>query len=148
VLAAPSGSLSQIVDSFELWAIFDPTGVQNYLATTSVGSGAPISTTALCNSIFGACTSAAAGNPGGLLGALLLQSFSTSTFSKLVVLSPNNVNGTLCAAGQEKCAAQEFIAMSVPEGGTALMYLLLGGFCCAGGMYMRSRSTGASRTIG
>lgn len=148
VLAAPSGSLSQIVDSFELWAIFDPTGVQNYLATTSVGSGAPISTTALCNSIFGACTSAAAGNPGGLLSALLLQNFSASTFSKLVVLSPNNVSGTLCAAGQGKCAAQEFIAMSVPEGGTALMYLLLGGFCCAGGMYMRSRSIGASRTMG
>ena len=147
VLAAPSGSLSQVVDSFEMWAVFDPKGVQNYLATTSVGSGAPISTTALCNMIFGACTSSAAASPGGLLGALLQQNFSASTFSKLIVLSPNNSNGTLCAAGQGKCAAQEFIAFSVPEGGTAVMYLLLAGFCRAGAMHMRSRSIGASRTV-
>ena len=147
VLSAPSGSLSQVVDSFELWAIFDPTAVQNYLATTSVGSGAPISTTALCNVIFGACTSSAAANPGGLLGALLQQKISASGFSNLIVLSPNNSNGTLCAAGQGNCAAQEFIAMSVPEGGTALMYLVLTGFCCAGAMYLRSRNSGASRSI-
>lgn len=140
ILAAPSGSLNQIVDSFELWAVFDPTGVQKYLATTSVGAGAPISTTALCNLIFGACTSAAAATPGGLLGTLLQQNFAPSTYSNLVVLSPNSSNGGICAAGQGKCAAQEFITFSVPEGGATLAYLFLAGTICTGAMYMRSRA--------
>jgi hypothetical protein len=145
ILAAPSGSLKQIVDSFELWAIFDPTGVQKYLATTSVGAGTPISTAALCAEIFGACTSAAAAKPGGLLGALLQQNFSASGFSNLIILSPTNSNGALCAAGQDNCAAQEFIALSVSEGGTALAYLLVAGLCCVGAMFVRSRRLGASR---
>jgi hypothetical protein len=31
-------------------------------------------------------------------------------------------------------------ATSVPEGGSAWMYLLMGGFCCAGGLFMRSQA--------
>ena len=146
ILAAPSGSLNQIIDSFELWAVFDPTGVQNYLATTSAGAGAPITTSALCAKIFGACTSAAASNPGGLLGSLLSQNLSASGF-QLIVLSPNNSNGTLCAAGQAKCAAQEFITLSVAEGGTTLTYLLLAGFCCAGAIFLRSKNQTAFKTV-
>jgi hypothetical protein len=143
-LAASSGSLAQIVDSFEMWAIFDPTGVQNYLATTSAGTGAPISTSALCSEIFGACTSAAALHPGGLLGALDAQNYSASLFSNLVVLSPDNSNGTICPA-ENHCAAQEFIALKAAEGGTAAAYLLMAGFCCFGAMYVHRRQI-ASRT--
>ena len=146
-LSAPSGSLSQIVDSFEMWAIFDPTGVEKYLATTSVGAGAPISTAALCSEIFGACTAAAALNPGGLLGALEAQNYSANGFSNLIVLSPNNSNGSICAAGNDNCAAQEFITLSVPEGGTARAYLLLAGFCSFGAMFVRSRRRVASRPV-
>jgi len=138
ILSAPSGSLQQIVDSFELWAIFDPSGVQKYLATTNAGAGALISTSALCSEIFGSCTAAAALNPGGLLGALESQNLSASSFSNLVVLSPDN-GSALCAAGQDSCAAQEFIYVSVAEGGTALGFLLLAGFFCLGAMYVRSR---------
>jgi hypothetical protein len=143
-LGATSGSLAQIVDSFEMWAVFDPTGVQNYLATTTAGAGAPISTSALCSEIFGACTTAAALNPGGLLGTLEAQNYSASLFSNLIVLSPDNSNGTICAAGSH-CAAQEFIALKAAEGGTAAAYLLLAGFFCFGGMYVHRRQV-ASRT--
>ena len=138
VLSAPSGSLQQIVDSFELWAIFDPSGVQQYLATTNAGAGALISTSALCSEIFGSCTAAAALNPGGLLGALESENLSASTFSNLVVLSPTS-GSALCAAGQDKCSAQEFIYVSVAEGGAALAYLLLAGLFCFGAMYVKSR---------
>ena len=138
ILSAPSGSLQQIVDSFELWAIFDPSGVEKYLSTTNAGAGALISTGDLCSEIFGSCTAAAALNPGGLLGALESQNLSASTFGNLVVLSPTN-GSSLCAAGQDNCAAQEFIYVSVAEGGTALAYLLLAGLCCFGAMYMKSR---------
>jgi hypothetical protein len=143
-LGAASGSLSQIVDSFEMWAIFDPTGVQNYLATTTAGAGAPISTSALCSEIFGGCTTAAALNPGGLLGTLEAQNYSASLFSNLIVLSPNNSNGTICAAGSN-CAAQEFIALKAAEGGTAAAYLFLAGFFCFGAMYVHRRQV-ASQT--
>jgi hypothetical protein len=142
-LAASSGSLAQIVDSFEMWAVFDPTGVQHYLATTSAGAGAPISTSALCAQIFGACTTAAALSPGGLLGALEAQHYSASSYS-LIVLSPDNSNGTICAAGSN-CVAQEFIALKAAEGGTAAAYLLLAGFCCFGAMYVHRRQV-ASQT--
>jgi len=144
-LGAPSGSLSQIIDSFEMWAIFDPTGVQSYLANTSAGAGAPISTSALCAQIFGACTTAAALHPGGLLGILEAQNYSASLFSNLIVLSPDNSNGTICAAGNH-CAAQEFIALKAAEGGTAAAYLLLAGFSCFGAMYVHRRQI-ASRTV-
>ena len=136
VLSAPSGSLQQIVDSFELWAIFDPSGVQQYLATTNAGAGALISTSALCSEIFGSCTAAAALNPGGLLGALESENLSAGSFN-MVVLSPNNSNGSLCVAGKDNCAAQEFIYVSVAEGGTALAYLLLAGLFCFGAMYVK-----------
>jgi len=139
VLSAPTGSLQQIVDSFELWAIFDPSGVQQYLASTNAGAGALISTTALCNQIFGACTAAAASNPlaGSLLATLESMNLSASSFN-MAILSPTN-GSSLCAAGQEKCAAQEFVYVSVAEGGTALAYLLLAGLFCFGAMYLRSR---------
>ena len=139
ILSAPSGSLQQIVDSFELWAIFDPSGVQQYLANTNASAGALISTSALCSEIFGSCTAAAAANPGGLLGALEANtSLTASSYPNLVVLSPDS-GSALCAAGKDNCAAQEFIMVSMAEGGTALAYLLLAGLCCFGAMYMKSR---------
>jgi len=138
VLNATPGSQQQIIDSFLLWAILDPKDVETYLAGTPNGGTGALSTATLCSEIFGACTAAAAANPGGLLGALESQNLSASSFSNLVVLSPDN-GSALCAAGQDNCAAQEFIYVSVAEGGTALAYLLLAGLCCFGAMYMKSR---------
>ena len=43
----------------------------------------------------------------------------------------NNKNGSTCDGGN-KCAA-------VPEGGTSLLYLLLAGLACLGGIVLRSR---------
>jgi hypothetical protein len=144
-LAASSGSLAQIVDSFEMWAIFDPTGVQNYLATTTAAAGSAISTSALCSEIFGACTTAAALHPGGLLGTLEAQNYSASSFSNFIVLSPDNSNGSICPAGSS-CAAQEFISLKAAEGGTAAAYLLLAGFCCFGAMYVQRRQIASRNT--
>jgi hypothetical protein len=135
-ILSASTPYDKVVDTFELWALFDPGAVKNYLASTSVGAGSPISTSALSNLIFGT-----ASNPGGLLASLLQQNFSASAYSNLIILSPDNGNGTICAAGQGNCAAQEFITFSVPEGGAGVTYLLLAGFCCVGAMWVRLRST-------
>ena len=139
-ILSASTPYDKVVDTFELWALFDPGAVKNYLASTSVDAGAPISTSALSNLIFGT------GSNAGLLASLLQQNLSASAYSNLIILSPDHSNGTICAAGEGKCAAQEFITFSVPEGGTAVTYLLLAGLCCAGAMWVRSRSA-SSRII-
>lgn len=134
-ILSASTPYDKVVATFELWALFDRGAVKNYLASTNAGSGVPISTTDLSNLIFGTAT-----NPGGLLAGLLQQNFFASAYSNLTILSPDNGNGPICAAGQGKRAAQEFITFSVPEGGTALTYLFLAGLFCVGAKWMRSRS--------
>src|SRR5215469_6231959 len=43
VLSAAPGSTTQIIDTFALWAVFDPTGVETYLASHPITSG-PLTT--------------------------------------------------------------------------------------------------------
>jgi hypothetical protein len=131
--APPTNALTQqVIDSFALWAIFDPLGVASYLQNFSGNSA---NNAALCQDIFGSanCSGGANGSayngvtgppPGGY---------------NLEVISPNTASGSLCEAGLEKCAAQEFIAVGVPEGGAAMGYLFLAGLCCFGAMFLRSR---------
>jgi hypothetical protein len=139
VLAQTPGSKQQIIDTYALWAVFDPSGVESYLKNNPVTSGL-LTTSALCDQIFGGtagCTTSTAGN-----GSLLWNAehdYTTGEFAGMEILSPEKSNGSLCPAGSG-CAAQEFI--TVPEGGTALLYLLFAGFACFGAIFLRSRQHG------
>ena len=69
----PANALTQqVIDSFALWAVFDPTGVANYLNSNPLSTNA-----ALCTDIFGSagCTSAWVATDGGLLASALLPQF-------------------------------------------------------------------------
>jgi hypothetical protein len=146
VLAQTSGSVGQIVYTFADWAVFDPSGVASYLKSNPVTSG-PLTTAQLCTDIFGSAygcnwTSADA------LGGDLLQASTAGVPSGgygFEILSPDTPNTTNVCTAEKGCAAQEFIAV-VPEGGTALAYLLLAGFCCFGAIRMRARRQIGSTT--
>lgn len=140
LLGTASGSVQQVIDTFALWAVFDPKGVESYLASNPITSG-PLTTAALCDDIFGdksGCTTAVA-RAGGLLYQAENSGYTIGQFSNLEVLSPD-VSGTntICKAESGNCPAQEFIA-SVGEGGSMLVYLLLAGCCCLGAIFLRSK---------
>ena len=136
----PANTLTQqVIDSFAIWAVFDPSGVASYL------NGHPLSTSGtLCTDIFGSVGCAwtpANGTPNGTAYAGI-PPVPPGGYN-MEILSPD-VPGTsypikLCTAGSDVCAAQEFIAVSVPEGGAAFAYLFLAGLCCFGAIFMRSR---------
>lgn len=139
VLAQTLGSNQQIIDTYALWAVFDPGGVESYLKNNPITSGS-LTTSYLCDQIFGGnggCTTSIASTNSVLWDAE--NDYTTSDFAGMEVLSPDNANGSLCSAGSG-CAAQEFI--TVPEGGSALIYLLFAGFACFGAMFFRSRQQG------
>jgi hypothetical protein len=136
----PTNALTQqVIDSFAIWAVFDPTGVASYLNSNYLSTNA-----ALCADIFGSagCTSSWVASDGGLLASAYYAPVPSGGYS-LEVLSPDS-GSSVCVAGNH-CAAQEFIAM-VPEGGAAFAYLFLAALCCFGAIYARSRrhSTGAA----
>jgi hypothetical protein len=146
ILSATPGSTAQIIDTFALWAVFDPTGVEKYLASNPITSG-PLTTAVLCSDIFGTsgCTSATAVH-GGLLYTAENGGYTTSGFLNLTVLSPD-IGGTAKVCNAEQgCSAQEFIMVSVPEGGSTIAYLLVAGLCSVGAMLLASRRAG-TRTI-
>ena len=131
----PANALTQqVIDSFAIWAVFDPTGVASYLNSNPLSSNA-----ALCADIFGSagCTSAWVASDGGLLASAYYAPVPSGGYS-MEVLSPDGSGGSVCKAGTDACPAQEFIAM-VPEGGAAFAYLFLAGLCCFGAIYARSR---------
>ncbi len=130
----PANALTQqVIDSFALWAVFDPTGVASYLNSNPLSTNA-----ALCADIFGSagCKSSWVPSDGGLLASAFYAPVPSGGYS-MEVLSPD-LGGSVCTAGKGACPAQEFIAM-VPEGGAAFGYLFLAGMCCFGAIYMRSR---------
>jgi len=140
VLAAPSGSNAQIIDSYALWAVFDPQGVESYLASHPITSGS-LTTAQLCDDIFGdttGCTTTTISNSNSthLLYTAEFSGFTASQFG-MYVLSPDLGNTTtVCTAeskGATACPAQEFI--TIPEGGAALAYLLIAGLCCFATMF-------------
>ncbi len=136
VLSAPAGSLNQIIDTYALWAVFDPSGVESYLASNPITSGS-LTTAQLCDDIFGGTSGCTTTNvTGGLLATA--TNYSSSQFSNLEILSPL-VNGQVCTAESGNCSAQEFI-VQVSEGGTALAYLALAGLCCMAAIFLKSRS--------
>jgi hypothetical protein len=130
------GSQNQINYSYAVWAVFDPTGVANFLDN----GGHPSSTNiALCNAIFGSGNCGSHNITGGLLGGAQGTAFYNGEFSNVFVISPLVGNSlTVCNAESGNCPAQEFLEV-VPEGGAALAYLLMAGLCCFGAMYVKSR---------
>ena len=135
----PANALTQQVeDSFALWAVFDPTGVANYLKSNYLSTNA-----ALCADIFGSagCTSFLGAERWGTVGECFqcARSYAEDTAWKSFRLT----QAVLFARREGCCPAQEFIAM-VPEGGAAFAYLFLAGLCCFGAIYTRSRRQVAS----
>lgn len=97
---------------YAVWAIFSPTQVQNWLKANDSNYAADWVTIQ------------------GMISSAKGQA-SQSLLSQFVVWTPTN-----CQSGG--CGGQEFFQY-VPEGGAALMYLLLAGASCFGAMWMRSR---------
>ncbi len=139
VLQQTPGTTGQIIYSFADWAVFDPTGVASYLTNNTINTG--LTTAALCNDIFGSGAFASGVCHSGV-GGLLATAFGAAVPSggyNLEIISPDITGSTNVCQAETGCAAQEFIAVSVPEGGAAMAYLLLAGLCCFGAMFLRSR---------
>jgi len=62
---------------------------------------------------------------------------SVSQFANLQLVTPLNGQGGACGSGNG-CAQEYF--MLVPEGGSALLYLLLAGASCLGAIFLRRRN--------
>ena len=114
--------------SYAIWAVFDPSDVAKWLTTYTDSSA--------CNAVFGSGSwgggKCNAGS-GGLLGSAAGQQYYQGEFSNFLILTPT------CSAGPGTCQEQEFFQL-VPEGGSAVLYLLLAGLSCFGAMvYSRRR---------
>jgi hypothetical protein len=138
VLQQTSGSTGQIIDTFANWAVFDPSGVASYLLNNPVTTG--LTTAQLCTDIFGTagCSTTWVPADGGLLATAYGAPVPSGGYN-LEIISPDTPGTTNVCKAETGCTAQEFIAVSVPEGGAAFGYLLLAGLCCFGAMFARSR---------
>jgi len=79
--------------------------------------------------------------PAGALGIynqLAGLKLSASNFANLQIVTPLNSQGGVCNSGVG-CAQEYF--MLVPEGGSALLYLLLAGASCLGAIFYRRRNS-------
>jgi hypothetical protein len=141
VLSAAPGSTTEVIDTFALWVVFDPTGVEKYLGSNPITSGS-LRTAALCPDIFGTagCTSSTAMN-GGLLYTAENGGYTTSGVLNLTLHSPD-----VCK-GEHGCAAQEFVSVSVPEDAGTIAYLQVAGLCCVGAMLLLGSRRVVTRTI-
>jgi hypothetical protein len=101
--------------AYAIWAVFDASAVKSWLGANS-NAWAQVQILA---------ENALDGKDGV---------FSASEFAGWEILTPNCSTHGSCMQGQP----QEFLEF-VPEGGTALMYLLLGGLTCFGTMFLKSR---------
>jgi hypothetical protein len=108
--------------AYAIWAIFQPSQVQSWL-----GAG----------SQAWACVEQLA--QGALSGALK-GTYTAASFAGWELLTP--ISGS---QNMGQGIPQEYFEF-VPEGGTALMYLLLAGFACFGTMFLKSRR-GTSQVV-
>jgi len=105
--------------AYALWAVFQPTAVENWLGANS----------AAWQAVQGWLNSAAA------------QQFTPDEFANFFLYTPNlndpiTCNGKSCATAPP----QEFFGfLPAPEGGSALAYLFLATACCAGAVWFRTR---------
>jgi hypothetical protein len=115
--------------SYAIWAVFDPTDVAKWLTTYG--------DSAACNAVFGLGSwgsSKCTGGSGGLLASAAGQQFYQGEFSNFVILTPT------CSAGPGTCQEQEFFQL-VPEGGSAVLYLLFAGLSCTVAIIYSRRRT-------
>lgn len=137
LLAQPANSSERAYYSYAIWAVFDPTGVLNWLSSHG--------DTNACMAIFGnACTSTTASKGSILYNAN--QSYASGNYSNFLIITPLGSNGKVCTAGNGSCPSQEFFEI-VAEGGTAAMYLLLASLSCLAAMLFRSRRHHPGRGI-
>jgi hypothetical protein len=116
ILFGNQGATNNALMQYAIWALFSPGAVQSWLQGHESGS----SYSSDWATIQGWITWAS-------------NHSSQSLLSEFVVWTPYG-----CQSGG--CKGQEFFQY-VPEGGTALMYLLLAGIFCFGAMWIRSRGT-------
>jgi len=145
-LLSASGQ-QQIIDTFALWAVFDPSGVEQYLAAHPITSG-PLTTAQLCSAIFGT-SSCSSSTPlkNSLLWMAENSNFTAAQWGMTVLSADIPGTNKLCTAESGNCPAQEFIYLSVAEGGAAAAYLVLAGFCCWGAIFLSSKRRLATRIV-
>lgn len=103
--------------AYAIWAVFDASAVKSWL----YGHGAGYMWAQVQSDAWQA----------------LQGKYSSSEFAGWEILTPTNIT---------KNGPQEMFEL-VPEGGTALTYLLLAGFACFGTMYFKSRRRHASSVV-
>jgi|HubBroStandDraft_5_1064220.scaffolds.fasta_scaffold32036_2 hypothetical protein len=115
-----SGNATQVgYLAYALWAVFQPSAVESWLGANS----------AAWQAVQGWLSSAAG------------QHFTPGEFANFFLYTPN-LNDPITCNGQACPTAppQEFFGfLSAPEGGSALMYVLLAMFACAAAVWLRSR---------
>jgi hypothetical protein len=116
--------------SYVIWAIFDAKDVKSWL-TAQGQSG--INTWNAIQSYL-----ASAGKYAGFTPP-----------SNFFIFTPNLNNPITCNGGPCPTAPpQEFIGfLNMPEGGSALLYLLLAGLACGSAVMLRSKSAGARQSV-
>jgi len=114
--------------SYAIWAVFDATEVLSWLQKYN--------DTAACNAVFGAgnnCKSTKV-TSGSLLSSAQ-QNYMNGNYSNFLILTPQGCKSP------GSCPEQEFLELQVPEGGSAIVYLLLAGISCFGAMFYSRRQT-------
>lgn len=119
--------------SYAIWAVFASNSVASWL--TNYGDQTA------CNAVFGSgswgngkCT--VGSGSGGLLASAAGQKYVSGEFSNFLILTPQGCKGS------GSCAEQEFFQLlPVPEGGSAVAYILLAGISCFGVMFYSRRRT-------
>jgi len=114
--------------AYAIWAIFDASAVKSWLNGHGAGN------------IWSQVQSLAE----GALALAYNKNITQSQFAGWEILTPDCSKHGSCPLG----TPQEFFEyVPVPEGGTAVMYLLLAGFACFGTMYFKSRRRHASGVV-
>ena len=114
--------------SYALWAVFDPADVLNWLKNAN--------DTAACKAVFGNnCTSTSVSAGSLLYNAQ--QNYGNKNYSNLLIYTPKGCG----LVGS--CLEQEFFQrVPVPEGGSALLYVVLAGISCFGAIFFSRRQIG------
>jgi hypothetical protein len=142
LLKQSANSNNQAYYSYAIWAVFDPTGVLEWLEKHNENGHGPDN--AACKAIFGSnCGSVNLKNLTSGLLWMAQQDYKTGNYSNLLIITALGPNGKACRVGD--CPSQEFFEVVAEEGGAAGMYLLLAAVCCLGGMFVRSRRQGLGR---
>jgi len=135
-----SSGVTQQYYNWALWAFFDSKDALAAMNSSGV-------TQAGCSAIFGSAMSwsngKCLGGTGGVIGDANSNGWAdylAGDFNNLVLYTPQNGLGTGWCSTPGTCKSQEFFGL-VPEGGAALIYLLLAGITCFGAIFYSRRQT-------